>query len=212
MTTNKAKSVTKGGRPTKKQSENISKNIISKGRKLFIENGVAATTMEMVAEACGISKDTLYRRFSSKEMLFNAVVEEALNRTVIWFKEHEKNSPEEPILRVRHLTRWFLAANLDLELLSLKREAMIEAINVRPIPRQDPFTPTLIKALSDAQATGAIKAIDPEFLAQQIIASIVLGPMTEALMGGSNLHSISEQDSFFDRSWNLFLEGAAVRL
>jgi len=46
--------------------------------ELFVEKGYAATRLEDVAAAAGVSKGTLYRYFDSKEALFKAVVREGL--------------------------------------------------------------------------------------------------------------------------------------
>lgn len=45
---------------------------------LFVEKGYAATRLEDVAAAAGVSKGTLYLYFESKEELFKAVVREGL--------------------------------------------------------------------------------------------------------------------------------------
>jgi TetR/AcrR family transcriptional regulator, mexJK operon transcriptional repressor len=42
---------------------------------LFIRNGYADTAMEQIALQAGVSKLTVYNHFSSKELLFDAVVE-----------------------------------------------------------------------------------------------------------------------------------------
>lgn len=46
---------------------------------LFIERGIAATTMEVVAERASVSKMTLYSHFSDKPALLSAVFERNLN-------------------------------------------------------------------------------------------------------------------------------------
>ncbi|MFZ6653681.1 TetR/AcrR family transcriptional regulator [Undibacterium sp. TJN19] len=45
---------------------------------LFVERGFAATRLDDVARAAGVSKGTLYLYFSSKEELFKAVVRESI--------------------------------------------------------------------------------------------------------------------------------------
>ncbi|MFN3884759.1 MAG: TetR/AcrR family transcriptional regulator [Rhodocyclaceae bacterium] len=46
--------------------------------ELFVEKGYAATRLEDIAAAAGVSKGTLYLYFESKEALFKAVVREGL--------------------------------------------------------------------------------------------------------------------------------------
>ncbi len=52
--------------------ETVLKNfILDKSEALFVRNGYADTSMDMIAEACDISKPTLYNYFESKHELFD---------------------------------------------------------------------------------------------------------------------------------------------
>jgi len=48
--------------------------LIDVAEKMFLERGYAETTMQVIAEAAGASKETLYRHFESKELLFAEIV------------------------------------------------------------------------------------------------------------------------------------------
>jgi TetR/AcrR family transcriptional repressor of mexJK operon len=48
--------------------------LIDVAEKMFLERGFAGTTMQLIAEAAGASKETLYRHFESKELLFAEIV------------------------------------------------------------------------------------------------------------------------------------------
>lgn len=48
--------------------------ILESARDLFLEQGYAATSMDQVATRARISKTTLYTRFPSKEVLFEATI------------------------------------------------------------------------------------------------------------------------------------------
>ncbi|QEW19998.1 putative acrAB operon repressor [Marinibacterium anthonyi] len=200
----------RGGRPTKQDSERLAAQIVDTARALFISQGFAATTMEQVIDACGIGKDTLYRRFSTKEDLFAEVARAAATRTLAWFESMDRDSPAEPLARVRHLARWFLDANLDPELLALKREAFIEAMRTRPLVQDDAFTPRLVEAIAAAHSAGTLTAPDPAFTAAQLIAAVVLGPNNDALMGSDALGDPADREAWFDRAWQLFVAGAGA--
>ncbi|WP_172295452.1 TetR/AcrR family transcriptional regulator [Pseudoruegeria sp. HB172150] len=210
MQTSQAKRPARGGRPTKRESERIAADIVDAARHLFVTQGFSATTMEQVIARCGIGKDTLYRRFATKEDLFAAVTEMALARTIDWLEAAEAESPSQPLDRVRHLARWFLDANLDPQLLALKREAFIEAMRARPLAGEDPFTPRLAKAIAEADAKRQLHAPDPKFMASQLIAAVVLGPSNSALMGDMALEDSEARDAWFEKAWALFVEGAGV--
>lgn len=48
--------------------------LIDVAEKMFLERGFADTTMQMIAAQAGASKETLYRHFESKELLFVEIV------------------------------------------------------------------------------------------------------------------------------------------
>lgn len=54
--------------------KNKSNIIITSARKLFLSNGFTNTTMDEVAKETGVTKQTVYRYFSSKIELFEAVM------------------------------------------------------------------------------------------------------------------------------------------
>lgn len=51
-------------------------------RRLLAERGFTGTSMEAIARTAGIGKDTLYRRFSSKELLIQHLLATAVQRGI----------------------------------------------------------------------------------------------------------------------------------
>ena len=56
------------------RGERRREELIDVAEKIFLERGFPDTTMQMIAEAAGASKETLYRHFESKELLFAEIV------------------------------------------------------------------------------------------------------------------------------------------
>src|SRR6202000_2950830 len=56
------------------RGEKRREELIDVAEKIFLERGFPETTMQMIAEAAGASKETLYRHFESKELLFPEIV------------------------------------------------------------------------------------------------------------------------------------------
>jgi TetR/AcrR family transcriptional regulator, mexJK operon transcriptional repressor len=48
--------------------------LIDVAKQMFLQRGFADTTMQMIAERAGASKETLYRHFESKEILFAEII------------------------------------------------------------------------------------------------------------------------------------------
>lgn len=62
----------KAGRP---KSEVKRKNILESAANLFLQHGFSQTSMDLVANTAGVSKQTVYSNFSNKDALFSAVIE-----------------------------------------------------------------------------------------------------------------------------------------
>ncbi len=62
------------GRPKVSSDDDKRALVIEGARSIFVEYGYAGTTTALVAQRCNMSKQTLYKLFSSKEELFAAVV------------------------------------------------------------------------------------------------------------------------------------------
>ena len=61
--------------------------IIDAAEKLFFSKGFANTTMDEVAEIVELSKGTLYLYFKSKEELYGAIIQRAMDILKDMFKE-----------------------------------------------------------------------------------------------------------------------------
>ena len=69
------------------------RKIFETSMKLFAEKGYDATSIEEITAKVGVAKGTLYYHFSSKEEIFNFLIEEGMNllKNSINLKVHSKN-------------------------------------------------------------------------------------------------------------------------
>ncbi len=70
----------------KRDTTHKHKTILEGAIEVFIENGFEASSMDKIAEVAGVSKRTIYNHFSSKEVLFQAIVADFL-------KQRDENKP-----------------------------------------------------------------------------------------------------------------------
>jgi AcrR family transcriptional regulator len=62
------------GRPPGKLAGQVDERILDAARRLFLENGLAGTSIDEIARLAQAGKPTIYARFATKEALFAAVV------------------------------------------------------------------------------------------------------------------------------------------
>lgn len=73
---------------TEQEKEQVRQSLLIKGRELFIQYGLAKTSIDDVILACGIGKGTFYKFFASKEELYFEILknEEEVRETVLFEK------------------------------------------------------------------------------------------------------------------------------
>jgi AcrR family transcriptional regulator len=77
-----SKSLSKGGRPRKTTLEARERRIREQSAKLFIQHGFTAVSMDAIAKAARVAKQTLYDNFGDKADIFLAVIRERADRLV----------------------------------------------------------------------------------------------------------------------------------
>lgn len=84
--------------------------IINRAKKLMSRIGIQATTMDMIARECGISKRTLYKVFPDKKTLVAAIVTHVNHSHKEAFAEIFRNSDNvfEALLNIYHKIREYL--------------------------------------------------------------------------------------------------------
>ena len=73
----------------KKQPEVVRRNLLDCAAKLAAEQGVAALSVQAVADAAGVTKGGLFHHFPSKQVLLEASSLEARAETLIALAEFE---------------------------------------------------------------------------------------------------------------------------
>ncbi len=66
--------------------------IIPAARKEFIEKGFEKASIRTIAAEAGLTSAALYRHFSSKEEMFNALVQPGIRAMNEWMRQHEEES------------------------------------------------------------------------------------------------------------------------
>jgi AcrR family transcriptional regulator len=148
--------------------------VVAAARDLFAERGWAATSMDEVARAAGVTKGGLYHHFKDKTELLAAVYEDQERRSV----EHllATNPPlDDPLAALRAGSRTFLEQCLDP---TFRAIAIIEAPaglgweRWREIDVQHGFG-LLRMAVEGAMEAGQLRRLPVDQVSHQLLAALM---------------------------------------
>jgi len=96
------------------------------GTEVFLERGYAAATMDLIAEKAGVSKQTVYNHFQSKDRLFKETVAEITSALMapLSMRDPAQSTPERLL---RALGQKFLSLMLQPSSLALYRLVVAES-------------------------------------------------------------------------------------
>ena len=175
----------------------------------FRNNGFEITSMDRIAATAGVSKRTVYNHFPSKEELFAEILNQLWTRVTA-----EQETAYRPDLPLREQLRGLLMAKLQMlgddNFLDLARVAIAATIHSPEraqdmVARMGEREEGLTVWIRAAQADGRLKAVAPEFAAQQIhglLKSFAFWPQIS--MGQPSL-SAEEQNTVADSALDMFL-------
>jgi len=194
-----------GGRPPREALEELDARLIACASRLFMERGYAGVSIEAVAAAAGIGKNTIYRRHATKADLFQAVVDEQIRTLLKTPEEIEAGGLKSRLTRLAVL---LVEAALNPETTAFQRLIIAEAERfpeIAAICLDRAFRPAVALARSVLARDGGQGDLD--FAAGQFVAAVVYGPHLDALMGRRTLHSADDIARYAENAVRLFLDG-----
>jgi TetR/AcrR family transcriptional regulator len=155
--------------------------LVAEAIKLFGQRGYDSATLDAVAEAAGVRKQSLLYYFPTKEDLFQACVDELSGRVARALEQALEGIEEEddPISRVIHAI--FKLAQESPEFPGFMREASWRGADVvqRFAGVMDPLRKRALVFLERGMASGKFRKQDPILLLFMIYTAVV-GSITEA--------------------------------
>ncbi|MBS0357227.1 MAG: TetR family transcriptional regulator [Proteobacteria bacterium] len=160
-------------RKTKEEAELTRRHILDAARRVFLECGVARTTLEKVAAAAGVTRGAVYWHFRNKTDLFFAMREQAILPFVdrMIFDEADVDplqGIERALGEMIHIMEDEPETRETIEILSFKCEYVDEFSGLRQRTQgQLEFLAGLTAAYQRAAAKGLLRAgLDPTIVAQ----------------------------------------------
>lgn len=167
--------------------------ILGGARQEFLANGYAATSMDRIAAAAGVSKATVYSHFQDKAGLFSAVIKQlAAERfqTMLFDPNDEHTLQGEPRTVLGNLARNFLdEAACDPSFCEFMR--LIVGESGRFPELSDPYVQDVAKPLIDV-LTRYLRDCesrdfeDPEAIARTFIGTLIYFILLQRVLGGAS--------------------------
>ncbi|GCE78945.1 TetR/AcrR family transcriptional regulator [Komagataeibacter oboediens] len=201
-----------GGRPTPEVSAQLDRQVLEVATALFVEQGYAATSLEKIARVIGCSKATLYRRYSSKEDLFKAVVAER-GRLLLHEAGAMEASSKDPLVATREIARFFLDFMLRPETREAYRIVISDGHRIPFVADEmmvtivEPFVATISRLLRVAADAGRIESHDHEEMTRVLMSLVIGWPLQNTMLGQNRMQDAAARKKFFDRAWGIFLSG-----
>lgn len=196
--------------PGRQKSTEKAAAILKGAMTEFLTQGYAATNMDGVAAAAGVSKATVYRYFQDKESLFTALVKrlaEEKYRTV-FNPFNDKILNKEPKVFLHLLaTKVLENAGQDPQMQAFLRTIIAESGRFPELshPYIENLAKPILETLSQYFASHAeFAGKDAEVLARSFIGAIIYFVLLQEILGGKTILPM-ERDRFVEGLVNLFV-------
>lgn len=167
--------------------------VLDAAKRLFIEYGFGATSMDAIAQAAGVSKATVYAHHDSKQALFAATARRACARMVgrmaIAPDSQDLGAAPDLEAALTRIGHSFIETILSDEITALLRMVIAEAgrfpeigrIYYESAPRQTRQSVT--RYLEQARALGLVRTHDCELAASQFLGMLRGDVLVATLLG-----------------------------
>lgn len=162
--------------------------ILQGATRVFLQHGYAGTSMDRVAAAAGVSKQTIYSHFQDKEGLFTALIERVTTRQ-LQAELGAEPLQDQPSVLLRHIAQGFLAKRNDQEYISLLKVVIAESARFPELAQL--YTRTVIQPARQQLSAyfelhSELKVPDPEAMTQIFLGSLFAFILSQELLYGKD--------------------------
>ena len=182
----------------------VRERILTAAGEIFPRHGLAATTVENIAEAAGVGSATVYRHFGDKKGLVQAFLSSQSPRRAVWSLAKKPSGDLRADLTLFARTALeFLKHRSSLIRLALIENQSAQLADFKRSPDRTVHACTAL--LAHYAARGALKTHDPQAMARAFLGIVLSHGLFDALVG-LPVDTDPERDSQIAVA--LFLDGA----
>jgi AcrR family transcriptional regulator len=185
--------------------------VLDAALEIFARNGFAATRMDDIAKAAGLSKAAIYLYFASKEDVFKALIETRIVSLRTQIASVGNAMIDDPVAGLRHVVRLWAASNTDGRMIAIPRIILAESARFpeladyyhRVVITQ--MQAILFQLLEAGIAKGLFRNIEPKIAARALVAPMMFEMLRRQafVSEGDDTPVTDLSETFFD----LFLNG-----
>lgn len=164
------------------------KAILDAATAVFLRHGYGGSSMDAIARAAGVSKQTVYHHFGSKEALFGAIVRARCDHLLGPLAAIDVRA-QGPRAALLSLAARFVEVLLTPSSLALYRVLMAEAVRFPELGRISYLSgpavavETLAHYLADQTRLGRLAVAEPRLAAEQFFGALTGHLQIRALLG-----------------------------
>jgi AcrR family transcriptional regulator len=178
---------------------------------LFARNGFAATRMEDIAKAAGLSKAAIYLYFPSKDDVFKALIETRIVSLRAEIGDVGVAMMDDPVAGLRHVMRLWTASNVDSRMVAIPRIILAESARFPELTEYyhrvviTQMQAVLYQLIEAGVAKGVFRDIEPKIAARALVAPMMFEMLRRQAFTseGDDIPLEQLSETFFD----LFLNG-----
>ncbi|RZS34861.1 TetR family transcriptional regulator [Herbihabitans rhizosphaerae] len=195
-------------RPARKQAA-----ILEAATKVFLDNGFLGTSMDAIARAAEVSKQTVYQHFGDKERLFVAMVRAAVDTVAdpVSAEIEQLGSEGDLAADLNELAVRQLTAVLQPRVLALRRLVIAEAFRFPELGQaffdQGPGRTMngLAARFAELAREGRLHLDDPPAAASEFNWLVMAAPINEAMLLGRTTFPAADLAVIADRAVATFM-------
>jgi len=202
------------GRPTREAALLRHRELLDRAMEMFLDRGFETTTIRDIAASIGMTRRSVYARYSDKQELFRATLENGADRIIVSAEALDAVDTSD----LEGALLGFIRLRLDVMLtplgVQMQRFVYAEASRFPDLVREvyarisQPTTDRIDALLQRSNAEGKTAIEDTTWAARALMSMAIGSPITMALIAG--LARAEDIESHIRRSVDLFLHGYAV--